>query len=417
MSIATEITRLQGAKADIKSAIEAKGVTVPSNALIDTYDTYIEQIPTGGGSNVATSTITSTGSKTYSQYTTPSTFAGTGAATAYVGDILYYFGYLDSTNKAGAAKYDCTTGEYTVLNVTFQDSEYYSTANGTSTIVIGTDIYLFGGLIGSGTTTNRMYKFDTTSDTLTYLGYMGIGNVCNAQLVHYGNCIYLIGGRTDLSATQIFNKIGKYDITNNTIEQLSGPVLSGTYYMQGCCVVGNVVYIFGGYASGSGTTSVGQASYKFDMTTETLTSITQLPSPRDGWSTYVNYGDYIYIFGGRTRGGAGYSTTSILKYSITNNSYTTLTPTLPSYMTVRIGSIQIGSKLCMVGGSYTSTYENNEAAIFDFTNDTIVNIYSAFQNYWFNNSTVVCGTDYMYCIPSGSASNNKLVQKVVFDLS
>lgn len=44
MSIATEITRLQTAKADIKTAIESKGVTVPSNASIDTYDTYISQI-------------------------------------------------------------------------------------------------------------------------------------------------------------------------------------------------------------------------------------------------------------------------------------------------------------------------------------------------------------------------------------
>ena len=51
MSIATELTRIQTAKADIKSAIEAKGVTVPSNALIDDYDTYIAQISGGGGSN------------------------------------------------------------------------------------------------------------------------------------------------------------------------------------------------------------------------------------------------------------------------------------------------------------------------------------------------------------------------------
>ena len=47
MSIASEISRLQGAKTDIKDAIEAKGVTVPSSAKLDTYDTYIAQI--GGG--------------------------------------------------------------------------------------------------------------------------------------------------------------------------------------------------------------------------------------------------------------------------------------------------------------------------------------------------------------------------------
>lgn len=50
MSIATEITRIQQAKADIKTAIEAKGVTIPSSATIDTYDDYVSQISTSGGS-------------------------------------------------------------------------------------------------------------------------------------------------------------------------------------------------------------------------------------------------------------------------------------------------------------------------------------------------------------------------------
>ena len=49
MSIASEITRLQTAKADIKSAIEEKGVSVPSSASISTYDDYVLQIQTGGG--------------------------------------------------------------------------------------------------------------------------------------------------------------------------------------------------------------------------------------------------------------------------------------------------------------------------------------------------------------------------------
>lgn len=49
MSIASEITRLQGAKAAIKSAIEAKGVTVPSSVKLDVYDDYVTQIDGGGG--------------------------------------------------------------------------------------------------------------------------------------------------------------------------------------------------------------------------------------------------------------------------------------------------------------------------------------------------------------------------------
>lgn len=56
MSIQTEITRLQTAKADIKTAIELKGVNVPSSATIDTYDDYVSQIVTGGGGSSSAET-------------------------------------------------------------------------------------------------------------------------------------------------------------------------------------------------------------------------------------------------------------------------------------------------------------------------------------------------------------------------
>lgn len=49
MSIASEITRLQSAKADLKTAIEGKGVTVPSATLLDGYADLVDDIPSGGG--------------------------------------------------------------------------------------------------------------------------------------------------------------------------------------------------------------------------------------------------------------------------------------------------------------------------------------------------------------------------------
>lgn len=44
MSIASEITRLQNAKDDLRTAIQAKGVTVPATAKLDDYDTYVASI-------------------------------------------------------------------------------------------------------------------------------------------------------------------------------------------------------------------------------------------------------------------------------------------------------------------------------------------------------------------------------------
>lgn len=48
-TIAQEITRIQGAKSDLKTSIINKGVQVPSNALIDDYASYVDQIQQGGG--------------------------------------------------------------------------------------------------------------------------------------------------------------------------------------------------------------------------------------------------------------------------------------------------------------------------------------------------------------------------------
>ena len=51
MSIQTELTRLTNAKAAIQTAIEGKGVTVPSGTLLDGMAALIDAIEAGGGSN------------------------------------------------------------------------------------------------------------------------------------------------------------------------------------------------------------------------------------------------------------------------------------------------------------------------------------------------------------------------------
>lgn len=52
MSIATEISRIQTATNDIKTAITGKGVSVPTGSQIDDLPALITSIPTGGGSGL-----------------------------------------------------------------------------------------------------------------------------------------------------------------------------------------------------------------------------------------------------------------------------------------------------------------------------------------------------------------------------
>ena len=51
MSIQTELTRIINAKAAIQTAIEGKGVTVPSGTLLDGMASLIESIEAGSTSN------------------------------------------------------------------------------------------------------------------------------------------------------------------------------------------------------------------------------------------------------------------------------------------------------------------------------------------------------------------------------
>lgn len=53
-TIAQEITRLQTAKADLKTSLEEKGVTVDSAATLDSYDDYVDEIETGTDTSDAT---------------------------------------------------------------------------------------------------------------------------------------------------------------------------------------------------------------------------------------------------------------------------------------------------------------------------------------------------------------------------
>lgn len=55
MSVASEITRLQGAKSDLKTSINAKlSGTAITNETIDDYASFVDQIQTGGGGSEPT---------------------------------------------------------------------------------------------------------------------------------------------------------------------------------------------------------------------------------------------------------------------------------------------------------------------------------------------------------------------------
>lgn len=76
MSIASEITRLQGAKADLATAIEGKGVSVPSATKLDGYADLVDAISQGGGGGTMQSKSVSYTPSTSAQSQTVTADAG-----------------------------------------------------------------------------------------------------------------------------------------------------------------------------------------------------------------------------------------------------------------------------------------------------------------------------------------------------
>ena len=121
-TIAENLSRIQSAKADIKTAIEAKGVTVPSSATIDTYSTYVSQISGGGGGIPMPSNLSAATFNDYGLLTSAAIKSGVTSIdekTFYYCTILTSIVISDSVTSIGnSAFYKCSS----LTTVTIPDS-------------------------------------------------------------------------------------------------------------------------------------------------------------------------------------------------------------------------------------------------------------------------------------------------------
>ncbi|HEY3226021.1 MAG TPA: hypothetical protein VGK61_03375, partial [Planctomycetota bacterium] len=143
---------------------------------------------------------------------------------------------------------------------------------------------------------------------------------------------------------------------------------SGQYfYMGGSASDGTYLYFFGGYQYGVSTTYpyYYQQCTRYDPVNNTWAVLSQLPNPLY-YNAGAYYGGRVFAFGGYNLN-SGYSS-AILAYTISSDSWTTLSATLSSTRYYPAAAT-LGDRIYVTGGYYAGYVATNDE--FNPTNDSV----------------------------------------------
>lgn len=153
MSIQTELTRLTNAKAAIKTAIEGKGVTVPSDTLLDGMAALIESIEAGGG-NFSVETGSITFAESYKPNSTPLVISHSLGKTpfafiAYNGSKSYYpkyqIAYLYKLGRPIGSSTEMRSTHSTIMYASTAGGSNISSSSASNTITLSSDVITISG--------------------------------------------------------------------------------------------------------------------------------------------------------------------------------------------------------------------------------------------------------------------------------
>ena len=198
-----------------------------------------------------------------------------------VGTKVFLFGGADANNNYGTCYvFDTVEEKLDVLSATTDKLRSMPHA------VIGSDIYLIGGVKSNGTTSQTVYKYDTENLAI------GTVSVSMGSFYIYGDCCEAVDGKIYMFSPSY---VGCFDPETKKITDLKIPGLQ--LHDMTTCSVGGKIYIFGGWTGDSSSNST-KTIYCFDPATGELSLCKSTLAAVTYGASAVGVGDKAYVFGG-----------------------------------------------------------------------------------------------------------------------
>ena len=365
----------------------------------------------GGGNNSVGSTniIYSMSINPDGTLTQPQTVSGalpyplTNAVSAIVGDVLYVIsGSSNASNSIIQSTItNDTIGPWSVASISLP-----VVLQGMSVINTGTNLYVIGGdsIVNSP---SPIYQASVTNGVIgPWLSTSTIPTLpTKAEYAAYlenNNILYMFGGNTGGG-----NTTNIYSASINSTSGIGTWILSTTTLPFAgsnlpMAVIGNFVYLFGGWNGTAASDVVYSSTINTDGTLSAFVNTNQnLPIATCSTQAYSN-GSYVYLFGNYN---SGSGSNAIYYAPITNSTIGTWvksTIVLPASI-YNVSWTQVGTSVFIVGNNTTTVY----IASFDNTGmltgivDTTLAIPSV------NNAPqIVASGDYLYYIGGNNSSGN-----------
>jgi hypothetical protein len=210
---------------------------------------------------------------------------------------------------------------------------------GMSVACLGNQIIAALGYDGFNTATTRIYDIDT--DTWSF-GADAPGASAEGVGLAHGGLFYNVGGREAAA-----NALWSYDPTTDMWNAGLAPMPTARQGLA-AAVVGNAIYAIGGREVG-GPNGPGKldAVERYDIDTDTWTSVAPLPAPRSDMAA-ATVGNKVYVFGGFDA--RGNVLNDVDMYDPVKDTWTTGFAPMPTARGAMYGVATKGGEVYVIGG-------------------------------------------------------------------